>query len=130
MSEKLKQIKITKQPDGSLLVYKNETFKLIIDVCKVFYNNVISDFEKVIGQKYLEKDEFKKLIINIFSENKKSVLSVEDAIILQTWIHLICKMILEKETTDLKNKELQSFFKETSKLNKKITKLLNKEPLT
>ncbi len=108
-------------------IYKNDNFKMMIDVCKYTYEKMILDLEKETKIKYIENVEFSTLMANIVSDKKTSNLNLESMMILQKWIDLICQLMLDKTSTDLKNKKLNRFFKISSNFNKKISKLLAKE---
>lgn len=108
-------------------IYKNDNFKMMIDVCKYTYEKMILDLEKETKIQYIENVEFSTLMANIVSDKKTSNLNLESMMILQKWIDLICQLMLDKTSTDLKNKKLNRFFKISSNFNKKISKLLVKE---
>ncbi len=115
------------QKDNNVIIYKNENFLLMIKVCKYVYERMILDLEKESKIKHTENLQFSTLISNICSDKKTSTLNFEDAQMLSIWIDLLCNLIIEKNTTDLKNQELQRFFKITTGFNKKLIKILKKE---
>ncbi len=119
-------IRVSKK-GSNFTIYKNDNFDLMLSVCKYTYDKMILDLEKETKIKYIENVEFRTLMANLLSDKKTSSLNLESMIILHKWIDLICQIILDKDSTDLKNKELNRVFKISSSFNKKINKLLSKE---
>ena len=118
---------IEKLNDDNYIINKDKNFKTIFEYTYLIYNHFIKDFEKFSKKKYEEKEKFTKLINNIKSENKVSILTEEEIKLLSEWIDTICNISLEKENVDLKNKEINDFFKKASIFNKKIKQLIFKK---
>lgn len=123
MSENIRILK----KDNIVTIYKNDNFIMMIQVCKYVYEKMILDFEKESKVKHSENTEFSELISNICSDEKKSLLDNNSAELLWKWIDLICKLIIERDSTDFKNEELLRFFKITENFNKKLNNLISKE---
>lgn len=89
------------------------------------YNRFIQDIEKITKKKYPENDLFVGLIVILKNEQKTVLLNKEQVDLLAKWIDSICKILIEKDGVDLKNKDLNEYFKLASKFNKSISKILS-----
>jgi len=65
------------------------------------------------------------LIVILKNEQKTVLLNKEQVDLLAKWIDSICKILIEKDGVDLKNKDLNEYFKLASKFNKSISKILS-----
>lgn len=123
---KTSNVTITKK-DNEFIIKKNENFKFMFTMTNMIYDEIKKSMNLSlgIGLQFNEKKEFLDIITNLSSDNKVSILTEDEATKLVSWIDIICNTLLEKEDLDLKNEELNKYFKISSKFNKKTIKLLS-----
>ena len=116
--------KLEKLSDNNYVINKNKNFFILIEKAYVIYNEIISDLKKHSKQPYKEKKTFINLINNLKQKNKTSIVSKSDLQLLVNWIDIICVLLLEKESVNLKDTELNSFFKLSEKFIKQANMIL------
>lgn len=123
--EKVKKDSIEKLNDDTFVLKKNKEFSNMFETTLTIYNRFIQDIEKITKKKYPENDLFVGLIVILKNEQKTVLLNKEQVDLLAKWIDSICKILIEKDGVDLKNKDLNEYFKLASKFNKSISKILS-----
>lgn len=116
--------KLEKLSDDNYIINKNKNFFLLIEKAHAIYNEIISDLKKHSKQPYKEKKTFINLINNLKEKNKTSIVSKNDLQLLVNWIDIICILLLEKESVNLKDVELNTFFKLSEQFIKQANMIL------
>ena len=116
--------KLEKLSDNNYVINKNKNFFILIEKAYVIKNEIISNLKKHRKQQYKKKKTFINLINNLKQKNKTSIVSKSDLQLLVNWIDIICVLLLEKESVNLKDTELNSFFKLSEKFIKQANMIL------
>ena len=117
-------IKIEKLNEDNYLIKKTKAFNDLCNTTDAIYQRFILDWEDVTKENYIEKEEFINLLVIVKSENENATLNKKEIKLLSDWIDGICNYIIERNTTNLKNKDLNLYFKIASDFNKNVNSLL------
>ena len=117
------QIPIKKVDDDKYLVHCNFHLEYLIRGCHAFYINLMLHMQQLDQVQYEQQPEFIELIKKLLGGNEVAEVNSKELSWLKNWVDIIINVVLELETADFKNKQMNRFLKTAENLMAEIKKL-------
>lgn len=111
MTKKKEIISFRKGKKGDFIISKNEHFAHLMAVSFTFHAKYMESLSAEKGHVLQESTKFLSLMERLSLEGEKVNVSLSDVKILNEWIKCITEIIIALPSTDLKDKNMQIFFR-------------------
>jgi hypothetical protein len=117
-------ISIRKGKNGTSTIAKNENFAHLMAVSFTFHSKYMESISMERGQILQEGPRFLALMEKLSLGGDKISISVSEIKILNEWIKCITEIIIALPATDLKDKNMQMFFRLSQDFVTKTNKII------
>jgi predicted site-specific integrase-resolvase len=104
-------ITFKKSKNGTFTIIKNENFAHLMAVSFAFHSKYMESLSEEKGQIIQEGPRFLALMERLSTADEKVSLSLSEVKILNEWVKCITEIIIAIPSTDLKDKNMQTFFR-------------------
>lgn len=104
-------ISFRKGTNGAFKLLKNDKFAHLMAVSFTFHSKYMESISKEKGQIIQEGHKFLALMEKLSLSEKKIEISLSEVKILNEWVKCITEIIIALPSTDLKDKNMQVFFR-------------------
>lgn len=111
MTKKKESILFKKEKKGTFCIKRDENFAHLIAMGFAFHSKYMESVSKEKGQVIQESSKFLKLMENLSNAEDKVSISLSDVKLLNEWIKCITEMIIESPSANLKDENIQKFFR-------------------
>ena len=120
------KIKIEQQ-DNFFIIDKNKNYKLFFSMSIVFYQKIIQLMQENEGVNIYLNPKFEVLLNKLSLNNKEIKLDKNDLKLLIDWADCLCIIMLEIDSIDFKDKEIQKYLRLSETLIKQGKELISTE---
>lgn len=117
------KIKIEQQ-DNFFIIDKNKNYELFFSMSIVFYQKIIQLMQENEGVNIYLNPKFEVLLNKLSLSNKEIKLEKNDLKLLIDWADCLCIIMLEIDSIDFKDKEIQKYLRLSETLIKQGKELL------
>lgn len=118
------KIKIEKTND-LITIDKDKNYEFLLSMSIIFYQKIMTIMQSHEELLISLNPKFENLLIKINLKNEKIELNEDELKLLIDWIDCLCLIMLDLESIDLKNKEIQKYLKMSEKFIISSKKILN-----
>ena len=108
---KKETISFRKGKNGSFKIAKNENFAHLMAISFAFHSKYMEALSIEKGQILQEGSKFLSLMERLSLESERVEVSLSEVKILNEWVKCITEIIIAIPSTDLKDKNMQMFFR-------------------
>lgn len=104
-------ITFKKDKNGTFAIVKNENFAHLMAVSFAFHSKYMESISMEKGQMLQEGPKFLALMERLSTADEKVNVSLSEVRILNEWVKCITEIIIAIPSTDLKDKNMKTFFR-------------------
>jgi hypothetical protein len=118
-------IKIEKS-DDFIIIEKDKNYEFLLSMSIIFYQKLMTIMQS--NEEFLisMNPKFENLLSKINLKNETIKINSEELKLLIDWIDCLCLIMLDLDSIDLKNKDIQKYLKMSGKFILSSKKILNK----
>jgi hypothetical protein len=118
-------IKIEKS-DDFIIIEKDKNYEFLLSMSIIFYQKLMTIMQS--NEEFLisMNPKFENLLSKINLKNEAIKINNEELKLLIDWIDCLCLIMLDLDSIDLKNKDIQKYLKMSGKFILSSKKILNK----
>jgi hypothetical protein len=118
-------IKIEKS-DDFIIIEKDKNYEFLLSMSIIFYQKLMTIMQS--NEEFLisMNPKFENLLSKINLKNETIKINNEELQLLIDWIDCLCLIMLDLDSIDLKNKDIQKYLKMSGKFILSSKKILNK----